>query len=99
MASLMPTRLACVSLAFVSALGLPAALSAQAHREEISGRVTGDSGKAIADAQIIATRAPDRAGFRATTEPVQLAILPGQAAYLFKAKSVKGSRTFYFGPP
>src|ERR1035437_1920318 len=44
------------------------ALLGQTHREIISGRVTGDSGKFITAAQIIATRAPDRGEFRAVTD-------------------------------
>jgi hypothetical protein len=31
--------------------------------------------------------------------PVQLAVLPGQAAAFFRAKSMKGNRIFYFGAP
>jgi len=56
------------AFAFACTVALPASLAAQIRREEISGRVTGDSGKMIAGAQVIATRAPDRAGFRATTD-------------------------------
>lgn len=54
--------------ALMIAMAVPASLMGQAHREVISGRVTGDSGKVIAAAQIIATRAPDRAEFRAATD-------------------------------
>jgi hypothetical protein len=31
--------------------------------------------------------------------PVQLQLLPGQAAAFFTAKSMKGNRVFYFGAP
>jgi hypothetical protein len=31
--------------------------------------------------------------------PVQLSMLPGQAASFFKAKSLKGNRQFFFGNP
>jgi hypothetical protein len=55
-------------LAMVIVVAAPSALRAQAHRETISGRVAGDSGKVIVAAQIIATRAPDRAEFRTVTD-------------------------------
>lgn len=64
----MRIRLRRTIVAFLLAIAVPAALAAQVRHEEISGRVTGDSGKAVAGAQVIATRAPDRAGFRATTD-------------------------------
>lgn len=50
------------------ALAIPVALRAQVARDVIRGRVTSDSGTAVAAAQVIATRAPDRAIFRTTTD-------------------------------
>src|ERR1019366_8464245 len=62
------TRRAVPALMIAIAFAVPSSLAGQAHREVISGRVTGDSGKVIAAAQIIATRAPDRGEFRALTD-------------------------------
>lgn len=47
-------------LAFALLAWLPAALAAQAHPETVRGRVVGDSGKAVPQASVIVTRAPDR---------------------------------------
>ncbi len=67
------------------ALVLPAAAFAQGHTDIIRGTVRGDSGRIIAAATIIATRAPDRAVFQATSDAAgtfRLLIVNGSGDYL-----------------
>jgi hypothetical protein len=55
-------------LALAAALVLPAFAAAQTRPETIRGRVTSDSGAAIAGATVSATMAPDRSFLQATTD-------------------------------
>jgi hypothetical protein len=67
------------------AVAIPAAAMAQGHTDIIEGAVRGDSGRVIAAATIIATRAPDRAVFQATSDAAgtfRLPIANGSGDYL-----------------
>jgi hypothetical protein len=66
-------------------LAIPATLHAQTHTDVIRGRVTTDSGAALAAASIIVTRAPDRASFQGTADAqgnYQILIPGGTGDYL-----------------
>ena len=67
------------------ALITPAVAMAQGHTDIIAGTVRGDSGRIIAAASIIATRAPDRAVFQTTSDSVgsfRLRLANGTGDYL-----------------
>ncbi|MDQ2664976.1 MAG: carboxypeptidase regulatory-like domain-containing protein [Gemmatimonadota bacterium] len=67
------------------ALAAPTAASAQGHTDIIEGTVRGDSGRAIAAATIIATRAPDRTVFQTTSDSAgafRLQLANGTGDYL-----------------
>ncbi len=67
------------------ALVAPPAAMAQGHTDIIVGTVRGDSGRIIAAATIIATRAPDRAAFQVTSDfagTFRLTIANGSGDYL-----------------
>jgi hypothetical protein len=70
---------------------LAAPLGAQATRPDtLMGRMTSDRGTAIAEGQLLVTRAPDRAIFRTTTGPDghwQLVIAEGTGDYLVHASA------------
>lgn len=67
------------------AIALPAFANAQTRTEIIRGTVVSDSGKPVADASVIATRAPDRAIFQARADAggrFALTIADGTGDYL-----------------
>ena len=79
------TRLHPAALLFVAIAALPGGALAQGHTDIIQGHVRSDSGRIIAAASIIATRAPDRAVFQTTSDSagsLRLSIPNGTGDYL-----------------
>ncbi len=69
----------------------PLTLAAQTHTDLIRGRVQDDSGRAIASASVIATRAPDRAVFQSSTDSA--------GTYTVVVREGTGDYLVYFSAP